>query len=86
MNTLGPTSITSPLGNDTMDHFTVDDDWLCQPTVSVEIAAQLLGISRASAFRAVHRGQLPAIRLGRRIIIPTAELRQMLHLPVPTEA
>jgi excisionase family DNA binding protein len=62
------------------------EERLLRPTVSVDIAAQLLGISRASAFRAVHRGQLPAIRLGRRIVIPTSELRHLLHLPATTEA
>jgi excisionase family DNA binding protein len=60
------------------------DERLSHPTVSVDVAAELLGISRASAFRAVHRGQLPAIRLGRRIVIPTAELRQMLRLSYRT--
>jgi excisionase family DNA binding protein len=55
-------------------------DWLRRPTVPVDVAAELLGISRASAFRAVHRGQLPSIRLGRRIVIPTAGLRTLLGL------
>ncbi|HVV77960.1 MAG TPA: helix-turn-helix domain-containing protein [Mycobacteriales bacterium] len=53
---------------------------LSRPTVPVDIAAELLGISRASAFRAVHNGELPAIRLGRRIVIPTARLRALLGL------
>lgn len=55
-------------------------DWQSRPTVPVDVAAELLGISRASAFRAVHRGQLPSIRLGRRIVIPTAALRALLSL------
>ena len=55
-------------------------DWQTRPTVPVDVAAELLGISRASAFRAVHRGQLPSIRLGRRIVIPTAALRALLGL------
>ena len=59
---------------------TVDVDWQTRPTVPVDVAAELLGISRASAFRAVHRGQLPSIRLGRRIVIPTAALRALLGL------
>jgi excisionase family DNA binding protein len=61
------------------DHESVPD-WQQRPTVPVDVAAQLLGISRASAFRAVHRGQLPSIRLGRRIVIPTAALRALLGL------
>jgi excisionase family DNA binding protein len=70
----------------TVEDSTRFDERLRRPTVSVDIAAQLLGISRASAFRAVHREQLPAIRLGRRIMIPTSELRRLLHLTAPTEA
>jgi len=39
-------------------------------TVSVEIAAKLLGIGRQTAYNLVRTGQLPgARRLGRRIII-----------------
>jgi excisionase family DNA binding protein len=58
----------------------VAGDWQSRPTVPVDVAAELLGISRASAFRAVHRGQLPSIRLGRRIVIPTTALRALLGL------
>jgi excisionase family DNA binding protein len=76
--------MSAPLVTDP-DHRDEDDqtptgDWQRRPTVPVDIAAELLGISRASAFRAVHRGELPAIRLGRRIVIPTAGLRSLLHL------
>ena len=50
---------------------------LCQ-TVSVEEAASALGISRASAYRAAARDELPAIRIGRRIVIRRAALEQLL--------
>jgi excisionase family DNA binding protein len=48
------------------------------PTISVEHAAKLLGVSRSAAYRAVAAGQLPCLRLGRRIYIPTARLLAML--------
>jgi excisionase family DNA binding protein len=48
------------------------------PTISVAQAAELLGVSRSAAYRAVAAGQLPAPRLGRRIHIPTAPLLAML--------
>jgi excisionase family DNA binding protein len=48
-------------------------------TVSVEQAARLLGISRNLAFKAVHDGELPAIRVGRRILIPVAQLDALLR-------
>ncbi len=39
-------------------------------TMSVEEAALCLGISRNSAYEAVRRGEIPAIRIGHRIRIP----------------
>jgi excisionase family DNA binding protein len=38
-------------------------------------AGELLGISRAFAYELVARGELPVIRLGRRIVIPKAAVR-----------
>jgi excisionase family DNA binding protein len=43
-------------------------------TVSVEEAAAMLGIGRGSAYEAVRRGQIPAVRIGRRIRIPSHRL------------
>jgi excisionase family DNA binding protein len=48
------------------------------PTVSVEEAGELLGISRRSAYRAAANGELPTLRLGRRLLVPTARLLEML--------
>ena len=47
-------------------------------TVTVEEAAQILGISRSSAYEAVRRGDLPAIRIGRRYVVPRAALERMV--------
>jgi excisionase family DNA binding protein len=41
-------------------------------------AAYLLNISRAFAYELVARGELPAIRLGRRIVIPRVGLEKLL--------
>ena len=49
-----------------------------EPTLTVERAAEVLGISRASAYRAVHDGTLPALRFGKSIRIPTADLLRLL--------
>ncbi len=51
-----------------------------RPTVTVEEAAELLGISRPSAYAAAKSGELPTIRYGRRILVPTAALRRQLGL------
>ena len=50
-------------------------------TMSVADAARLLGISRRSAYRAADAGQLPTLRFGRRIFVPTAKLYDLLGLP-----
>ena len=38
--------------------------------LSVEEAAALLGISRDLAYDLVTRGELPSVRLGRRLVVP----------------
>jgi excisionase family DNA binding protein len=52
------------------------------PTISVEHAAKLLGVSRSVAYRAAASGQLPTISFGRRLLVPTSRLLEMLGLPV----
>ncbi|HEV3212918.1 MAG TPA: helix-turn-helix domain-containing protein [Acidimicrobiales bacterium] len=47
-------------------------------TLSVEQAAAALGISRASAYEAVHRGEIPHIKIGKRMLIPRASLDRLL--------
>ena len=48
------------------------------PTIKVEQAAMLLGISRSAAYRAAKAGQLQTFRMGRRLLVPTAPLLRML--------
>lgn len=48
------------------------------PTISVEEASTLLGISLRSAYKAAHAGELPTLRLGRRLLVPTPKLLHML--------
>jgi excisionase family DNA binding protein len=49
-------------------------------TLTVEEAASTLGISRATAYEAVSRGEIPCIRIGRRILIPKAALERLLTI------
>jgi excisionase family DNA binding protein len=49
-----------------------------RPTLTVEETAKLLGISRGLAFQAVRIGDIPAIRIGRRILVPLARLEALL--------
>lgn len=55
-----------------------------RPTLTVEEAAVYLGVSRASAYNAARAGQLPTVRVGRRLLVPTAALRRMLELGEPS--
>ena len=52
---------------------------MLRETITVAEAAQALGISRASAYRAAGRGELGAIRIGRRLVIPRAMLKRLLE-------
>jgi excisionase family DNA binding protein len=47
-------------------------------TWTVTEAAVLLGISRASAYEAAHRGELPVRVIGRRMLVPRAALLRLL--------
>lgn len=52
-------------------------------TLSVEEAARKIGLGRAAAYAAVHRGEIPSIRFGKRILVPKAALEQALQVTVP---
>ena len=45
---------------------------------SIEETAQMLGISRAAAYQAAARGDIPTIRVGGRILVPRAALKRLL--------
>lgn len=47
-------------------------------TLTVEEAAEILGISRAFAYKLVKRDELPIVRLGRRVVVPRRALETML--------
>ncbi len=49
-------------------------------TLTVEEAAALLGISRAHAYELVRRGELPRLRLGRRVVVPRKALEQLVRV------
>lgn len=50
------------------------------PTVSVAEASELVGISLRSTYRAIERGDLPVLRFGRSLRVPSAPLLAMLGL------
>ena len=50
------------------------------PTVSVEEAGRVLGLGRSKSYEAARTGEIPVLRFGRTLRVPTAALRQMLGL------
>lgn len=56
-----------------------------QPWLRVEEAGRIaFGLGRAASYEAVRRGDIPSVKVGRRVVVPTAALRRMLHLDVCT--
>ena len=49
-------------------------------TVSVEEAGEILGCSRNTAYEAVRRGEIPVIRIGKRLLVPKAALERLLNV------
>jgi excisionase family DNA binding protein len=50
--------------------------------LSVEEAARLLGVSRTLAYESVARGELPSVRLGKRIVVPRRALDELLEIAI----
>jgi len=46
--------------------------------LTVSEAAAALGISRTHAYELVARGELPSLRLGRRIVVPRRSLERLV--------
>lgn len=47
--------------------------------LTVEEAAEYLRIGRAAAYAAINAGEIPSIRIGRRILIPRQALERLLE-------
>ncbi|MCH8862614.1 MAG: helix-turn-helix domain-containing protein [Proteobacteria bacterium] len=46
---------------------------------TIEEAARLLGIGRSSAYAAARRGEIPTVRLGRRLVVPKVAFERLLQ-------
>jgi len=51
-----------------------------EPTISIPDYARLLGVSRASGYTYAREGQIPTIKVGRRVRIPSAIVLRQLGL------
>jgi excisionase family DNA binding protein len=48
-------------------------------TLTVDETAKILGIGRNSAYEAVARGEIPVIKIGKRLLVPKAALEKLLN-------
>ena len=46
---------------------------------SVEEAGRVLGLGRAAAYEAARRGQIPTLRIGKRVLVPIRALERLLE-------
>jgi excisionase family DNA binding protein len=51
-----------------------------QLTFTIDQAAALLGISKSTAYECAHRGELPVLRFGRRLVVTRTTLIALLGL------
>jgi hypothetical protein len=66
---------------------TIPADWRDKTVVSVMVGGALLGLSRQAAYDAATRGELPTLRIGRKLVVPVVPLRRLLgELPPLAQA
>ncbi|MGH9169690.1 MAG: helix-turn-helix domain-containing protein [Acidimicrobiales bacterium] len=62
---------------------TIPDKPVQRLTLTVEEAASALGISRSFAYEAIAKGEIPCIRIGKRILVPKIALEKMMESAGP---
>ncbi len=53
---------------------------LSRPTASVQDAGRALSLSRSATYLAAKRGDIQLIKIGGKLLVPTAWLRRVLQL------
>lgn len=48
-------------------------------------AARFLGLGRSSVYEAIQRGEVPAVRIARRLVIPVASLWRLADIDLPPD-
>ncbi len=52
---------------------------IAKATMTIEEVAKALGIARMTAYQAARRGEIPTIRIGRRLLVPRIAFERMLN-------
>lgn len=47
-------------------------------TLTVDETAKCLGIGRNSAYEAIAKGEIPVVKIGKRLLVPKAALEKLL--------
>lgn len=48
-------------------------------TYTVQETAKILRIGKNQTYEAIHRGDIPSLRIGGRLLVPVAALRKLLE-------
>jgi excisionase family DNA binding protein len=51
---------------------------MTKQTLSIPETAKALGIGRSAAYEAARNGEIPTVKIGKRILVPTVALERML--------
>ena len=66
-----------------MQHNDSDASPVGRQTITVPEAGKRLGIGRNSAYEAARRGEIPVLKIGRRLLVPIAALDRLLKEASP---
>jgi excisionase family DNA binding protein len=55
-------------------------DWTERATLSVPEAGRVLGLGATASYAAARRGELPAIRIGGRVLVPVPALLRLIGI------
>jgi len=56
-----------------------DERQVSRQTYHLQEAAKILGIGRNQAYEAAKRGEIPSIKVGKRVLVPRAALERLLR-------
>ena len=59
----------------------IDLDLPLPPALTVKQTSKLLGIGLRQTYDAIHAGEIQAVRIGRRLLVPTCRVLELLGLP-----
>ena len=54
-------------------------DWENRTVLSIEEILLILGLGRSATYESARRGELPTLRLGRRILVPVSAFSKWLE-------